>query len=327
MIGSRDGTAWVVTNHRTVDDAVNDVNPIAAVAMEYKPNSTTGQTFTKFYVFDRQNLKVNPRTGKLDGPRVTGADLDGGGVKFVPGLCITCHGGLNPSNVSAGQPYPNPGGHVFAHFLPFDLNGFEYSSNPGFTRNAQESVFGQFNQNVLNIETTNPAVYTGFPMRALIELIEGWYGQPYNPSGGTLSGNQNSDFIPPTWGGPGPPSNPSALFYSRVIAHSCRNCHSTRADYVSTPSFASDQEIDNIFFYADLTLGSINLVPSHITTPPNPSLTPLSPYFGVMPHTRRTFERFWLSTSANPLEANGPAPPLPEVFRKCVLDFNGSFCP
>jgi hypothetical protein len=338
MISSKDGTAWVVTNHRTVDDAVNDVNPIAAVAMEFKPDSTTGActgyptavcTFTKFYIFDRQNLKVNPGTGKLDAPRVTGANLDGGGVKFLPGLCITCHAGLNPPNVTAGQPYPNPGGNVFGHFLPFDLNAFEYSSNPQFTREAQQGVFRQFNQYVLNIETNSPLLpfpFGGLGSGALIELIEGWYGQGFSqPALVALTGNQNSDFIPPEWGGPAPATNPSAQFYSRVIAHSCRNCHSPR-----DLNFATDVGFHFAGYEYGLVFGFGNnyLVPSHITTPPEPSIfptPPLNPYIAVMPHTRRTFERFWLNTSSdtspgNPLP-NPPGPTAPEAFRTCVLNY------
>ena len=354
MIVSKDGSAWVVTNHRTVDDAVNDVNPIAAVAMEYQRDSTTGNTFTKFYIFDRQNLKVNPRTGKLDGPRVTGANLDGAGVKFVPGLCITCHGGQNPSNVSTGQPYPNPGGHVFAHFLPFDLNGFEYSANPRFTRSAQEDVFRELNQNVLNIETGTQqfaghpnapwdcgaysasgycSLFPGRYMYALIDLIETWYGQAFNfgnpLAGATLTGKQNSDAVPASWAG--------TPFYPRVFARSCRNCHSTRSDGMEFdssqyPGYGLDTILaGGSLSYGSMVVGSLNaLTPAHITTPPSPGMIPGPPSFGIMPHTSRTFERFWLSTDSDVSPSNRlpnpPGPPQPEVFRKAFCEVNGVIC-
>jgi hypothetical protein len=327
MISSKDGTAWVVTNHRTVDDAANNVNPIAAVAMEYQPDATTGKTFTKFYIYDRQNLQVNPRTGLPDAPRVTKANLDGGGAKFLPGLCIMCHGGLNPANVAAGQPYPNAGGNVYAHFLPFDLNALQYSSNPQFTRAAQEDGFRQFNQGVLNIETQN-LDWTGRPMGALIELVEGWYGQTYNLSGGTLSGTQNSAFVASSYASaPQTGSTVPAAFYSHFIARSCRNCHSTRPSFEnlnlqlfqpSNANFTSGLDLPFVSASAAGAYYYSSLLPNPITIPPS--------YMNfIMPQARRTHLRFWLSTSADPL-ASPPAPPQPEILRRFICDFAALQC-
>ena len=313
MIVSKDGTAWVVTNHRTVDDAVNDVNPIAAVAMEFQPDATTGNTFTKFYIYDRGQQVVNPATGQLDNPRVNKADLDGGGAKYLPGLCIVCHGGKNPANVSPGQPYPNPGGNVHAHFLPFDLDALQYSSNPQFTRDAQQDTFRQLNQSVLNIQTKNPD-YNNNLLLTLIELVEGWYGQAFNQNGATLTGTQNTNFVASGWAAD-PPRGQTvpANVYSGVIARSCRNCHSTRP---SPYDFSSNNTSPTIM--SPFIFGNVDLTQSHITTPPIG--TP-----AIMPHIRRTQQRFWLNTSAKP-EATPPAPPEADMLRRFFCDFSNATC-
>lgn len=313
MIVSKDQTAWVVTNHRTVDDAVNDVNPIAAVAMEFKPDTTTGTTFTKFYIYDRAHQVVNPATGQLDDPRVTAADLDGGGAKYLPGLCIVCHGGRNPANVAAGQPYPNPGGNVSAHFLPFDLDALQYSSNPQFTRDALQDSFRHMNQGVLDIEVRNPS-YNNFPLYTLIELIEGWYNQPFNANGATLTGTQNTAFVASGWAAE-PPSGQTvpAEVYSGVIARSCRNCHSTRP---SPYDFGSNNTSPTIM--APYVFGNADWTQLHITTPPIG--TP-----AIMPHIHRTQQRLWLNTSAKP-EATPPWPPEADMLRRMFCDFSRATC-
>lgn len=253
-----DGKAWVVTNYRTVDDAINNVNPIAAVAMEFDP-------FTKFYVY---NFYQN------NGDRVTAADLDGGGLKAVPGLCIVCHGGLNPPNVANfGDPYPNPGGNVHAHFLPFDLKALEFS--PSLSSEAQEATFKTFNANVLAIEKVSLGS-DGRPMKGLIDLIEGWYGGSALPSP-----KQNTEFVPADWSG-------HTNLYLGLVARSCRNCHSTRTtadNFASFNNFDVLKSLDSAF-----VLGSI------------------------MPQARRTFERLWLNTSALPLPTTtNPNALLPEA--------------
>jgi len=279
MVMAKDRPSFIVTNYRTVDDTIEDTNPIAAVAMEYAKGTdpttgldTIGDPFTKFYVFD----------GKT-GNRLLAADLDRGGRKFVPGLCIVCHGGIDHS-----ADYQSSHGNVNAHFLPFDLNALDYSCDPMFTRTAQEGAFKQLNQGVLEIEagtTTSPANkdFNVATMTTLITLIEGWYGTNFTlPAPPTMPRlTQNSEFIPPGW------TNRPNL-YLNVVARSCRNCHSTRP--ASFLSFGSASEFNA--FIKSFVFGTTDLNPS--------SITQIQTRGPIMPHARRTFERFWLSTSPRP---------------------------
>jgi hypothetical protein len=299
MAGSR--RAFVVTNYRTVDDTIDDVNPIAAVAMEYSPaadpvtgKTTVGNPFTKFYVFD----------GKTGNRRLS-ADLDGGGEKSIPGLCIVCHGGGTLANYQTVQGFQRGPGDVHAHFLPFDLNAFDYSCDPHFTRAAQEGAFKRLNQGVLEIEAgtaTSPANrdLANNIMTPLITLIEGWYGATFTvPAPTTLPrATQDSAFVPPAWN----INTASADLYTHVVARSCRTCHVTRPEGSYSMGSPTDfnnlglAQIKNAVFGATTNLTSL---PVTVLETPGP----------IMPHARRTFERFWLSTS----------PAQPEILRDYLL--------
>jgi len=82
---------------------------VATVAMEFRANSSTDQV--TFYAFDG------------NGDRTTTVILDGEGGKGMPGVCLSCHGGHYD-----GTAHSVTG----AHFLPFDVDNFEYSGVAGF---------------------------------------------------------------------------------------------------------------------------------------------------------------------------------------------------
>ncbi|MCA8926251.1 MAG: hypothetical protein KDD82_30875, partial [Planctomycetes bacterium] len=181
--------AYVTTNHANLDDTIADVDPIATVVMEITPGAAGGKRFTKFFVYDG------------DGQRITGADLDGHGVKFVPDLCISCHGGA-PQPVVNGV-YGN-GGDLGSRLLPFDAQTFEFSNRNGFTRADQERPLKELNLAVHE----SPVV-----SERTKELIEGWYGGAAFPRA-----TQDDDFVPSGWAS-------DVELYLEVYAPSCRTCH------------------------------------------------------------------------------------------------------
>jgi hypothetical protein len=159
---------------------------IATVCMEWStpayngrhdpgPDNDPANRFVKFFVY------------KGDGTRTTNADLDGNGPRFVPSLCINCHG---------GQTYvdsPN----VKASFLPFDLAGFKFDGK------ARLREFRELNRLVKESQ----------PRSAIVDLINGWY-----PAGGD---NTQHVFRPPTFEA----KDNRKKVYDFVIARSCRTCH------------------------------------------------------------------------------------------------------
>ena len=137
---------------------------IATVAMEWSNPTYNGKKnpgadndpanrFVKFFVFGG------------DGKRQLAADLDGNGARFIPSLCINCHGGQGYSGA------PN----VNASFLPFDLDGLKFDGKPRYRD------FQKLNQLVRNSR----------PSSAIIDLIDHWYPpggddvpDPYRPPPG-----------------------------------------------------------------------------------------------------------------------------------------------
>ncbi|WP_323382079.1 carboxypeptidase-like regulatory domain-containing protein [Myxococcus dinghuensis] len=192
------------------------------------------------------------------GNRVDRADLDGGGDKFIPHLCNVCHG---------GDPFTaDPRGDTNARFIPFDLESYRYStmeSPPGsgifpWSRASQEAQFKELNKAVLETNFTT----------TVQELVQGWYGGASLPNT-----TQNSTFVQPNWAAAG-----KSNAYLQVQAPSCRACHSTREGqlswrYWSLAGGGNDfQERSSIYFAV------------------------CSP-FRRMPHAKRTYQNFWLSTS------------------------------
>jgi len=155
--------ASCVENYLTIDNAKAQNGVLATVCMEWGPapdGSGGGRRYTKFYTYDENNN------------RALGADLDGRGFKYQPGLCMTCHGGF-PKGLEAGG-YPDHGD-VDAFFLPWDLDTFVFSqTDPNLSRAAQEGEFKKFNQAVLS---TYPAPatfrYTGPAVAIPDDFAEG----------------------------------------------------------------------------------------------------------------------------------------------------------
>ena len=224
--------AAYVENYPTLASAVNAFETgsrtelLATVAMEWSPGPSGGEPYTKFYTFGP------------DDSRITSIDLDGRGAKFVPGLCNVCHGG-EPKPLVSGA-FPDQG-HTDAQFLPWDLDTYEFSNDPDYTRDAQEPTLKALNAGALRTYPTIPTA-GAWSGRVARELIEGWYG-----GAGLPASSFNGEFVPLGWRTPengGPAGNPSDSeeIYLDVIGPNCRACHVVRGRYLD--SYAEGESID-----------------------------------------------------------------------------------
>jgi len=228
QLAGRCDVAAVVVNYVGLQAAAQHLNAIAAVAMEYSAAPGTGSRFVKFYVY-----APDTRTGAME--RVTSADLDHRGQKYVPQACVVCHGGT-PGTVntdSSGNSSYSSGGDVNAGFLPWDLDSLLYSdTDPGFSQKAEDAALkSQYTRAAqqASLKLLNVGAYLTMadPARFGLEreLLEGWYG------GAGLPGAYSGTFVPPGWQSGGPDGNPtdSASIYSNVFARYCRMCHVAQA--------------------------------------------------------------------------------------------------
>ncbi|NOX43228.1 MAG: tandem-95 repeat protein [Gammaproteobacteria bacterium] len=237
-----------VENYANLQDALSETNVIATVAMEHNvapgknPLDLEAERYTSFYVFDGNDN------------RALGADLDGRGFKFVPGLCNTCHGG-RPKSIVNGV-YPDDG-NTNAGFIPWDLDTYLFDDNTAsVSRSEQEAQFKVLNRSVLN---TNP-------LPAVKEAVEGWYG-----GAGLPANSFNGQYVPPGWLPPEAPASATQL-YLQVVAPYCRACHMMQGNVLQS----------------DIDLSSYNKFISYKSR-----IEHLVFDEGTMPIALRTWDRFW----------------------------------
>ncbi|HEV8658603.1 MAG TPA: hypothetical protein VGS96_08230 [Thermoanaerobaculia bacterium] len=202
-----DGTAAAyVTNYGlfnqdagNADLAESRNTPGATVCMEYGPVFGQGATrIVKFFVFAGNG-------GGANATRQTGADLDGFGVKFVPNLCLNCHGGnYNPANPAAPTFAETNMG---ASFRELDTATYKF---PGFRLAPNATEKAAFHQQNTIVKGLNAG--DTIAIQPIKDLITGWY------AGGT--DDQDNSYTPPGWVGA-----PQQNLYRDLIRHSCRTCH------------------------------------------------------------------------------------------------------
>lgn len=265
--GNGDVAAYV-ENYPTLADAVaavkagNNNHIIATVCMEWSPHPTQGGgRFVKFFTFQADGSRVEFDQSAF------APDLDGRGKKFQPGVCNICHGG-QPKPLVNGV-YPDRG-NTDAQFLPWDVDSFEFSDDPEFTRAALEPQFKKLNQGALSTYPTNPTAGTWDPT-AVRTLIQGWYGGPNLPEA-----TFNGDFTPPDWENTAQVPDAKEIYHD-VVARNCRACHVQRGTF-----FAGLPQTKAIAFgsYDDF-----NAYRERIKT--------LVYDRGTMPDARLTFDNFW----------------------------------
>lgn len=290
LVGKCD-VASVVVNYSSIQGAVQNINALVAVAMEYSAYpATTGPRFVKFFVF-----APDERSGLMQ--RITSVDLDHRGQKPVPQNCVVCHGGTPlPANQHTAATYPpavtnGVPGDVNAAFLPWDLSSLLYSdTDPGFSQKTQDQALkAQYTQarQADSFKLLNWGAYLTMadPTRFKLsrELIEGWYGAS-SPGGTTpagLPGSFNGNFVPASWQ-PGTNGNPAhaASIYTDVFARNCRMCHTAQTGFnpnVTSCLFASHQ----------CAISSYQMMSTSLRNAPGLLSS------GVMPFARRTSDRLW----------------------------------
>ena len=233
---------------RVIDDAVAGRNLVACVAMDYMsaPGVNGGQPFVRFLIFGPS------------GDLLPSINLDGRREKFVPGTCVVCHGG---DHYTARYPETGAGrANIGAHFLPYDVGNFLFSSKIGLREVDQETAIRLLNQNVL---AAGPTV-------AAQELIAGWYA----------NGTFDPNYLPASWQGRG---QLAADFYRKVIATSCRGCHVNMAEGFNWDHF--DNLDQTVYRSTDLDAFFASVG----------DCDPANPLFRMhsMPNSAVTFNRFW----------------------------------
>jgi len=239
-----DGTlAFFVENYLVKTGAAYGFSPInleAAIVrdpkslvylagIEFSPGPAGGSSFAKFFNFN-----------VVTGAREIMVDVDGRGDKAMPGPCLTCHGGradaLTPPDAS-GKPRFNllhnavsrARGDTQGQLPPFEVDGFQFSTTPGYTRAEQEASLKTMNRMILcSYPLPAPSTFPEDACRrpagagewqgtaaALVKASYGGDGLP-NPAYADVD-------VPASWRAAG-----QTPLYTTVIAPACRMCHIMR---------------------------------------------------------------------------------------------------
>jgi hypothetical protein len=274
--------ACYVTNYGGADQApgnfdlakaANKPDALATVAMEYSAGPGGGR-IVKFYAYGG---------GESDSERIFSADLDGAGQKFVPNLCLNCHGGVynpeNPNSPTAAE--VNMG----SSFREFDI----YSFRDGTVANVNGPALAIGNHEIVdmadgqqpNFLEQNKIVRNSGPEAAISEIIDLWYN-------GTDSLPFNEDAVPSGWVTDDNIDNTEDL-YLKVVAKSCRTCH-----------IAQDSGSSSALAWATY---------DQFKNARNSGQIPFAVCYGeandadkkrarFMPHANITFQNFWLDPTA-----------------------------
>jgi len=173
--------------------------PGATVCMEYGPVEGQGPTrIVKFFVYKDGN-------GADTAPRQQAADLDDFEPKFVPNLCLNCHGGnyipANPASPTFAE--INAG----ASFRELDIATFKFPGGRLVANNAEKTAF-----KTQNLIVKGAAPGDTIAIQPIKDLIAGWY------PGASIE--QDNTFTPTGWVGA-----PQQDLYRDVVKQSCRTCH------------------------------------------------------------------------------------------------------
>lgn len=161
--------------------------------------SVTVHRGVTFYVYDQ------------DGRLIPNIALDREGPKFVPHMCLACHGGTYDEQTHTVRG---------ASFLPFDVYNFLYHETPGFRRADQEIKFRDLN--LLVVETRPNGDNPNSP---IAHMIDGMYRSP--------SGTANAvavQYVPTGWRG-------HEDLYRDFVGKYCRLCHITQAPRIDFETY------------------------------------------------------------------------------------------
>jgi hypothetical protein len=209
---------------KSIDLAYQETNPIATVAMEFHSPALVPNQPVTFFIYDST------------GTAQTSVALDDEGKKFLPGLCLACHGGAYDATHHAVSG---------ASFLPFDAPllafGQARPGRPDLTETAGASIWR------LNMMVAKAAASPSIP-----KMIGEWYSgcgglvSTVNPPAPSSPCAIPPSYVPSGWKNPPPNLQDfstnhlaSSTLYLDVPAQHCRMCHIARGYPFDVQNFQS----------------------------------------------------------------------------------------
>lgn len=240
------------------------------------PDDPDSPRILKFFTF-------SPEDGNGDQSRILRANLDGRGIKYMPTMCLVCHGGtMLPLNEDGSFPEQSV---LTAKFNRLELDSFEYGEESGQTRTDQEASLKLLNQWILNSyqEITERDANTRGKWWGdfAIDILEGHYG------GESLPNDSYQEDIPEGWQASDSRPEGVELLYTEVIEPHCVSCHSLRG------TEAGNRETTLVNGELISLANAISFSSYEQFISYNDKIIEYVFRRGVMPLSLRNYEKFW----------------------------------
>ncbi len=238
------------------------------------PNDNGAMMITKFFTFDK------------NGKRIASADLDGRGVKHMPGMCWACHGGqtlpLDENGKFQAQSLRS------AKLNLLDAAHLEYSPQLAYQRPQLEDglrVINRYVHESHGVIASRAANSQGHWLADFaLELAEGRYGP-------TMDAAVSNDLaIPAGWAQT--PSRPAGVeeLFRQVVEPHCVGCHALQGTTVGETLPAGNAGLGNAINFStwEKFISYRSRIVDYVYRR------------GLMPMSLRNFESFWSHPDAAP---------------------------
>ncbi|GAA3928322.1 hypothetical protein [Litoribacillus peritrichatus] len=260
---------------------------IGSNAIEFSrldPDDPDSPRILKFFTFapeDRDGVQQ----------RITAANLDGRGIKYMPTMCLVCHGGtMLPLEDDGTFPVQTL---LSAKFNRLEPESFEYGDEVGQTRNDLEDELKLINswihQSYVSFNERDSDTQGKWDADFAIEIMEGHYGGE-----GLPNARYDSDSVPSGWRASFARPEGVELLYSEVVEPHCISCHSLRGteagqreqvlvdgELVSLANAINFASYEQFISYSDRIIEYVFRR-------------------GVMPLSLRNYEKFWQDPEGPP---------------------------
>ncbi|MFC3150848.1 hypothetical protein ACFOEK_07400 [Litoribrevibacter euphylliae] len=240
------------------------------------PDDPTSPRVLKFFTF-------SPEESTGEQARLLKANLDGRGIKYMPTMCLVCHGGtMLPLNDDGTFPVQSV---LSAKYNRLELDSFEYGEEQGQTRLDQEANLKQLNQWILNsyqeINARNQDTRGKWWGDYAIEMMEGHYG------GAGLPNDTYDVEVPSGWQASDTRPEGVEVLFTDVIEPHCVSCHSLRG------TEAGNRETTTVNGEVISLANAISFSSYEQFISYNDKIIEYVFRRGVMPLSLRNYEKFW----------------------------------
>ncbi|MBL4880498.1 MAG: hypothetical protein JKX82_04145 [Oleispira sp.] len=234
----------------------------------------------KFFTFAAQD-------SNQEQVRITSADLDGRGIKHMPSMCFSCHGGTALPISSTGE--FNPLSLASAKLNQLDVNSFEFLDSGVFSQGNQEAGIKLINQWIRDsyqqLDNNDPLRKGYWSSLFAQQLANQRYGDA-----DFMSNSYQTEQVPNGW--TQNISRPEGVenLYLQVIEPHCISCHGLQGYKAGDDSIVDPVMING----EDVILGNaINFSSYEKFISYSELIIDYVYRRGVMPLSLRNSERFW----------------------------------